>query len=200
MGTTVASGLPGVHLTAGDHICAFYRGQAQRDAVLLPYLRAGLRAGDKCICVVDTTPPGDLDDAMGDEPRTGVDQLDLYRSQDSYLLDGAFSPGDMLAFWERGVGAAFADDGYPFLRAVGEMTWALGDLPGVELLVDYEAELNRFLPKYPQTILCLYDLERFTDGEVLIEILRTHPKVLMSGTVIVNPWYIEPDERLLAQV
>lgn len=198
MGATVTSGLPGVTLTVGDHVCAFYRGQEQRDAVLLPYLRAGLRAGDKCVCVLDTTTPDAMIVAIDDEPRMAPDQLALYRSEDSYLLGGEFSPTDMLAFWEEGADAAFADDSCTFLRAVGEMTWALGDLPGVELLVDYEAELNRFLPKYPQTILCLYDLERFTDGEVLIGILRTHPKVLMCGTVIDNPWYIEPDARLIA--
>jgi hypothetical protein len=62
--------------------------------------------------------------------------------------------------------------------------------------VTYEAELNRFLPKYPQIILCLYDLERFTDGEALLDILRTHPKVLMSGQVVDNPWYVEPDAFL----
>lgn len=198
MGTTVASGLPGVVMSEGDHICAFYRGEAQRDAVLLPYLRAGLHAGDKCICVLDTTDPDHLDVGMDDEPRVAADQLALYRSEESYLLGDRFSPDDMLAFWDKGASAALGDDGYSFLRAVGEMTWALRDLTGVELLIVYEAQLNRFLAKYPQTILCLYDLERFTDGEILIEILRTHPKVLMSGTVIDNPWYIEPDELLAA--
>lgn len=195
MGTTVVSGLPNVVLHVGDHICAFYRGEAQRDAVLLPYLRAGLRAGDKCICVLDTTEPQELDEVMDDEARVAADQLVLYRSQDSYLVGGQFRPEVMLQFWEEGASAAF-DDGYSFVRAVGEMTWALRDLPGVDQLVAYEAELNRFLPKYPQTIVCLYDLERFTDGEVLLEILRTHPKVLMSGTVIDNPWYVEPDQVL----
>lgn len=196
MGTTVASGLPGVALSVGDHICAFYRGEAERNRVLVPYLRAGLEAGDKCIGVLDSTDPDEVGTVLDDEARVDPDQLVLYRSEDSYLSGGQFSPEDMLAFWEGGVSAAFADGGYPFLRAVGEMTWALRDLPGVELLVAYEAELNRFLPRYPQTILCLYDLERFTDGEVLIDILRTHPTVLMSGMVIDNPWYIEPDEFL----
>lgn len=197
MGTTVASGLSGVTLNVGDHICAFYRGTAERDQILLPYLRAGVRAGDKCLAVLDSTDPGEVEPVLAHQTAADSDQVTLYCSEDSYLLGGEFSPEDMLAFWEGGASAAVVDEGYPFLRAVGEMTWALRDLPGVELLVAYEAELNRFLPKYPQTILCLYDLERFTDGELLIEILRTHPKVLMSGTAIDNPWYIDPDELLV---
>ena len=48
-----AMGLPGVAFTPGLHICAFYRGPTQRDELLLPYLREGLAAGDKCICVTD---------------------------------------------------------------------------------------------------------------------------------------------------
>lgn len=70
------------------------------------------------------------------------------------------------------------------------MTWALRGLPGASDLTRYEARLNRLLPRC-QVILCLYDLERFTDGHVLMELLRTHPKVLMSGQLLENPWYVD---------
>ena len=46
-------GRPGMAMAPGDHICAFYRGPAQRDEVLLPYLREGILAGDRVICVMD---------------------------------------------------------------------------------------------------------------------------------------------------
>jgi hypothetical protein len=189
----VATGLPGVFMNVGDHICAFYRGDGERDDVLLPYIKVGLESGDRCVCVVDRTDPDQVRAAVGAE---GRDEVTLLRSEESYLLGGRFSPNDMLSFWEEAARYAFDEEGFEFLRAAGEMTWALRDLPGVELLVSYEAQLNRFLPKYPQTILCLYDLERFTDGQVLIDILRTHPSVLMSGMVVDNPWYVEPDEFL----
>jgi hypothetical protein len=75
------------------------------------------------------------------------------------------------------------------------MTWALRQAPGVEELVGYESELNRFLPRYPQVILCLYDLERFS-GDIIIDVLKTHPRVLLGGMVLDNPYYLEPDEFL----
>jgi hypothetical protein len=75
------------------------------------------------------------------------------------------------------------------------MTWALRQVPGVEELVSYESELNRFLPRYPQVILCLYDLERFS-GEIIIDLLKTHPRVLLGSMVLDNPNYLEPDEFL----
>ncbi|MGF1664929.1 MAG: MEDS domain-containing protein [Acidimicrobiia bacterium] len=195
MRLSVSTGLPGVEMHVGDHICAFYRGDDQRDQILFPYLRAGLEAGDRCVCVLDRGDPEHAKMIVG-EARRVRGQLSVLRSEDSYLFGGFFCPDQMLSFWAEAARAAFDDDGYEFMRAAGEMTWALKDLPGVELLVAYEAELNRFLPKYPQTILCLYDLEQFTDGQVLIDILHTHPKVLMSGMVVDNPWYVEPDQFL----
>jgi hypothetical protein len=65
----------------------------------------------------------------------------------------------------------------------------------VEELCAYEAKINRFAPMYPQILLCLYDLERFT-GDVIVDVLKTHPKVLIGNMVIENPFYVAPDEFL----
>ncbi len=43
--------------------------------------------------------------------------------------------------------------------------------------------------------MCLYDVERF-DGEVIVGVLRTHPKAVLSGTVVDNPFYIRPEDYL----
>jgi hypothetical protein len=56
-----------------------------------------------------------------------------------------------------------------------------------------ECELNRFAPCYPLVLLCLYSLGHFR-GDLLIDILKTHPKVLMGSTVLDNPYYVPPDE------
>ena len=194
----ITMGHPGLALSPGDHICAFYRGTGQRDDVLLPFLADGLAAGDRCICVLDSddleqvTRPLSL--TLDVEASLSSGQFDLLTSDEAYVPDGTFTLTRMLDFWEDRIGPAVTSGRYPLVRAVGEMTWALRDLPGVEDLVRYEARLNRFLPRYPQVILCLYDLEQFTDGQILMEMLRTHPKVLMSGQLLDNPWYVEPDD------
>ena len=200
MNDTVELGIPGLSLDVGGHACAFYRGADERDTILQPYLAAGLRAGDKCVAVMDSTDPGALRAALAesaDGPGAAADQLDIRASQDTYLRGGRFSTEAMLAFWDDVVGAAIAG-GFGLSRAAGEMTWALRQMPGVEELVGYEAELNYFLPRYPQVILCLYDVERF-DGQVLVDILKTHPTVLVGGMVLDNPYYIEPAEFLAAR-
>jgi hypothetical protein len=189
-------GISGVRLSEREHICGFYRGPAERDEILLPYLRAGLSAGDACVCVVDGQSP---DAELGDEADVArlvrAEQLDVYTSDQAYLRTGCFAPDDMLGFWDGLVGRALGPGGFSFARAVGEMTWALRAAPGVEALMSYESALNRYLPRYPQVLLCLYDLEQFT-GDLVIDLLKTHPKVLLSGMVLDNPYYLEPAEFL----
>jgi hypothetical protein len=201
MPSSVALGVPGVQIAPGDHICAFYPSLADRDEILVPYLREGLKSGDKCVCVVDASDPEYLLAELGADidlgPYLGRHQLEVQRSDETYLRDGRFSTEGMLEFWNQSVGGAVAA-GFDFTRAVGEMTWALRQMPGVEELVGYEARLNRFLPRYPQVILCLYELDQFS-GEVLVDVLKTHPKVLLGGMVLDNPYYLEPDEFLASR-
>lgn len=200
MADSVELGVSSVVLAPGDHLCIFYRGAEERDSVLLPYLREGVTAGDKCICVVDTVDPEQVLQALWDDSAStdGIDTcLELMASRESYLADNEFRTDVMLAFWEQGMRTAL-DNGFGFIRAAGEMTWALRDVPGVDQLIPYEAELNRNLRGYPQVILCFYDLEQFTNGQLLLDVMRTHPKVLLGGTVVDNPWYVEPDEFLAA--
>jgi MEDS: MEthanogen/methylotroph, DcmR Sensory domain len=60
------------------------------------------------------------------------------------------------------------------------------------------AELNEVIPNHAQVILCLYDLERF-GADVLMDTLRTHPRVVVDGMVHENPYYIEPGKFLHSQ-
>jgi DcmR-like sensory protein len=130
--------------------------------------------------------------------RTAATRLDVLTSSDSYLLDGRFDTDAMIGFWYRSIGSALVE-GFPRARAAGEMTWAIQKMPGVEELIAYEAKLNKYLPRYPQVILCLYDLDR-SSGELLMDVLKTHPRVLIGGRLLDNPFYLEPDELLATAV
>jgi hypothetical protein len=55
--------------------------------------------------------------------------------------------------YEDFVSAATADGGVA--RVTGEGAWAFEGYPGVQDLMDYEAELNRMIKRHPQMILCL---------------------------------------------
>ena len=201
MTDSIALGVNGLSIPPGSHICAFFRDVSERDEIMVPFLREDLREGDKCMCIIDDGVDG-VRIALGGDASLPADaargQLDIRSSKETYLRRGTFSTQEMLDFWDDSVGAALNEDGFPFVRSTGETTWTLKELPGLYDFMTYEAELNRFLPRYPQVILCLYDLDHF-GGQILVDILKTHPKVLMGGTVLENLHYLEPDEFLASR-
>jgi hypothetical protein len=199
MAGPVLSGIDDIGLEPGSHVCAFYRGDRDRDRLLSGYLGAGLSAGDKCVCIVDSAGTAErlreMSRACGESGPLGG-QLDIHLPESTYLAGGEFTTSDMLTFWNEHMIKA-GTEGYPFCRFVGEMTWALRDAPGVEHLVGYESELNRITASQPVVVLCLYDLDRFS-GEVVVNVVKTHPQVLVQGLLVENLYYIEPDEFLSA--
>jgi hypothetical protein len=198
-------GIPGVTIEPGDHICALYLSEPERDSLILPFLRAGLTQGDKVICVVDVTKPAAMLSGIAADGSVDVDgavasqQLDVQTSGDTYLSSGSFSGERMLEFWDTTVGAVINEGRFPFVRATGEMPFSLRDEPDREQFFEYEAELNNFMPRYPQAILCLYDLDLFGGG-IVVDLIRTHPKLLLGGLLFENPYYQSPADLLATGV
>lgn len=196
-------GLPGMDFQPGDHVCAMYMGTRQRDEFLLPFLRSGLIAGDKCFCVVDSADPGTTVDALR-RGLTGIDvedclaagQLEVAGSMGTYLASGAFVKQDVLDFWERNVGQVLATGGYQFVRSAGEMPEPMRRVAGgIEAFMDYEAELNLLTKRHPrQVLICMYDLDLFGGG-IIVDLLRTHPRLLLGGLVLDNPHFQSTPRR-----
>ena len=189
----------GIGLSPGDHICAFYRKGSERDEIIVPFLLDGLKAGDKCTCVVDSCDPSDvlgkLDAVVAVEPYVSDRQLEVLDSDSTYLADGGFLPERMLEFWGMNPQPIPAGGDYSFFRNIGDMSWAHRDQPGVDQLISYESTLNRYMSNRPQVNMCLYDLRRCS-GELILDVLKTHPKAMLGAMVIDNPYYLEPDEFL----
>jgi MEDS: MEthanogen/methylotroph, DcmR Sensory domain len=86
--------------------------------------------------------------------------------------------------------------GYPLIRLLAHMEWALLDKPGVDDLVEYETRVNYLLAKYDDPVICAYDLAKFNTS-MIIDIMRTHPVVIIGGLLQENPFFVPPDEFLL---
>ena len=62
-------------------------------------------------------------------------------------------------------------------------------------IVEYETKLNCILGTYADPLVCVYDLNRHS-ASVVMDILRTHPMVIVGGVLQENPLYVPPEEFL----
>ena len=195
---------PSVHLgffdrsvPAGSHICAFYSDSAARDEVVMPFLAQGLRTGQKCICALASLGPKEVLARLGHhvdlDRSVERGQLEVADAADVYLRTGKFAPDDMFSFWKEAATAAQAAD-YGIARAVGEMPREL-DADGRRQFMRYEARLTEFVADLPELLLSLYDL-RLSGAEMLMDVLRTHPVVVVDGMLHDNPYYVPADTLL----
>jgi hypothetical protein len=189
-------GVTGIAATLGDHICGLYSNQDQRDQILLPFLEAGLAAGDKCICVVDGTEQNQVVAALGAHVDAAhsitTKQLEVIRAPDMYLRSGGFSADEVIGSWKAAMSDVMYDGRFDVVRAVE--TWSRRDVvPDVDELMLLESEMNRFLPLFPQVVVCLYDIGRFGSG-IIVDLLKTHPRMLIGGMLVENPYYTSPDQ------
>jgi hypothetical protein len=166
--------------------------------VLLPFIKEGLERGEKAFHVVD---PKLRNEHLRYLESVGIEtsaveqsgQLELRNWHEAYLLDGHFDQDRMLALLQSVLDEA-RQEGFPLTRLVAHMEWALEDRPGVNDIVEYETRLNYFLHKYPDPVVCVYDLAQF--GACVIDILRTHPMVIIGGVLQGNPFFVPPDDFL----
>lgn len=176
------------------HVCAFFNSRDEQNKVLMPFFKEGIDRGEKAFHIVDSR----LHDAHVCACRDcGIDveagersgQLEIRHWEDAYLKDGYFDGDRMIRILEEVLEGN--RDKYGLTRLMGNMEWALETAPGVTDIVEYETKLNYVLPKYPDPIVCVYDLNRHS-GSVVMDILRTHPMVIVGGMLQENPLYVPP--------
>jgi hypothetical protein len=184
--------------TLGDkrHICAFFSSPQEEYEVLMPFIKEGFERGEKAFHVVapelrswhlQRMVAGGID--VVDAQDRG--QFELCDWSEMYLPDGRFDQYRMMAAWDSVLGRAGAQ-GYPRTRIVAHMEWSLEENEGVSDLLEYEARFNlRKCDHDP--VVCTYALNRY-NGATIMDIIRTHPMVLLGGLLQENPFYVEPQE------
>jgi len=182
------------------HICAFFNSIDEEHRVLRSFIRDGLDGGEKGFHIVD---PELRDEHLKRLAGAGINveraiatgQLEVRPWQEAYLRGDCFNQDAMLALIEE-VLQSGAATGYPLTRLLAHMEWALLDKQGVDDLVEYETRLNYVLPKYDDPVICTYDLSKF-GSSVAMDIMRTHPAVIIGGVLQENPFFVPPDQFLL---
>ena len=192
--------LGGSELGEVRHICAFFANDDEEYRVLLPFIREGLLCGDKAVQVVN---PEQRQEHMHRLAAAGVDtathelsgQLQIHNNTDIYLRDGHFDQDRMLATFEQMANSSRTAEGFPMSRIICRMDWASGDQTRIGDVIEFESRVNDVWRRYDDAVICTYHLAKFS-GDAVIDIMRTHPMVIIGGLLQRNPFFTQPEEFL----
>ena len=185
-------------LQPGDHAALIYRTRAEQFLTTAPFIRSGLERNERCLYIAhDNSIPLVLERFS----RFGIDvsaaqeerALVVVTKKETYQKHGIFEPEKMVAELRAEV-ATTLRMGFSGLRATGEMAWALDTPEALGRLTEYEGILQKEFSSH-LTGLCQYDETRFS-SLMLSDMIRIHPKLVLRGGVISNP-FLESPERVL---
>jgi len=192
--------LAGVDLAGRNHVCAFFNSMGDEHRVLGSFYKDGFDRGEKATHIVDSENReaylNRLAGAgMNVQALMDTGQLEVLPWTDMYVRDHRFDQEAMLASVETLIQSGAAA-GYARTKLVGHhMDWLFFDGPAVNNLIEYEARLNHVLSKYDAPVICNYDLSKF-GASVALDIMRTHPLVIIGGLLRENPFFVPPEQFL----
>jgi len=189
----------GSQLSDVRHVCAFFNSENEKYRVLLPFIKDGFECGDKAVHVVN---PDRRHDHLERLATVGIDttaaeqsgQFELRTNVETYLRDGHFDPDRMLEVFEDLV-TDNVKEGFRLSRIVCHMDWAGDGRSHVEDLVEFESRVNDVWNRHDDAVICVYDLARF-GGDTVVDIMRTHPMIIIGGILQQNPFFVPPGEFL----
>ena len=189
----------GSHLGEARHVCAFFNSDEERYRVLLPFIKDGFECGDKAIHVVN---PEQRQDHLRRLAAAGIDsaaaqqrgQFELRTNTETYLRDGHFDQDRMLEVFEQ-LASANAQGGFALSRIVCHMDWAAEGGLHIDNLVEFESRVNDVWRRHDDAVICVYDLAKFR-ADAVIDIMRTHPMIIIGGILQQNPFFVPPEEFL----
>ncbi len=185
----------GSELGAQRHICAFFNTSEEKYRVLLPFIKEGLERGERAFHIVD---PAQREAHLGRLKSAGIDassvqekgQLELQDWNEFYFPDGRFDETRTIAQWVALLDGA-VQKGYPRTRVLAHLEWARDD---ADALLQYESNFNR-TPRNRDPVICIYDLSKHS-AAFIMDIMRTHPMIIIGGILQMNPFYMPPDQFL----
>lgn len=169
---------------------------------MAPFVKEGLDQDEQVVMIVGQNVLKDNEERL---QRAGVDvaasrgrgQFAVVSSEDAYLEGGRFDVDRTLKTLESLL-VQRQQLGYPQLRVTGNMEWALQEGVTTEKLLEYEARVNLVSARHHDPFVCFYDVHQF-DAATLMDVMRTHPAVIIGGTYHENPFYVAP-EKMLAEI
>ncbi|HET8954251.1 MAG TPA: sensor histidine kinase [Solirubrobacterales bacterium] len=151
-----------------QHEALIYAGSDEYLAGTLPFLRAGLEAGEPMLVAVGPDQTAHLEGELGAE-------AELVRFVD--MREVGRNPAAIIPVWREFVEEA----GGRSVRGIGEPVWAARSAAALEECQRHESLLNvAFDPGPAWSLLCPYDAASLGD-EALAKVAHSHPTVCRAG-------------------
>lgn len=175
----------------GGHVIALYRIPEEVPSILGPYIAAGLANGERCV-VFAAEPFDNIRRAL---EAHGVDVGKSERDGQLIITKGARTAeaqSRLLAQLERDT----SDQAYDLMRIAGDPCGVFGGQGrSAQEMVRFERIVEHFFVRaFPMIALCYFDVSRFS-GEVMLEMLRAHPLVVVGEDLVRNPFYAARDHQ-----
>ncbi|MEV4756890.1 sensor histidine kinase [Micromonospora sp. NPDC049559] len=162
-----------------DHPALLYRGIDEYLAGTLPFIRAGLDAGDPVLVAVPGANLAAIRAALGDDAsRVRLDDMTVAGRNPGRII-----PGVLLAFARAHPGRR--------PRIIGEPIWPGRSELEYPACAQHEALINAAFAGRNAEILCPYDLADL-DQRAIDDAYRTHPTLAMGARRWASPRYGDP--------
>jgi DcmR-like sensory protein len=199
--TPTAAPIPfaGSNLDAYRHVCAFFTTPDEEYRTMLSFVRDGLAHGDRIFHATDRRLRDDYvahlrGGGIDVDASQGGSQLEVRSPKETYFRRGHFDKDAMLELIQE-VLEAGSVLGFPLTRISAHVDWVLKDWPSSDDWIEYETRLNYVVPRYQDPVICTYDCNTLGAG-MAMDILRTHPVVVIGGVMQENPFFVPPSEFL----
>lgn len=186
-------------VAVGTHLCLVFTDKEERINSLLKFILAGMKNDERTACFSENITENEIKEFFKNnnisyDERKAKDAITFGRTNEVYFQDNTFDPERMLGILEQFYMDAI-EMGFTASRVIGEMSPKIQHVTGGERLLEYESRVTKLLETSPITAVCQYDANLF-DGATIMDVLKVHPKMIVNGVVVENPFYIYPDEFL----
>jgi transcriptional regulator with XRE-family HTH domain len=171
-----------------DHQMLPYASDEEFLAAAVPFLEAGVAAGEPVLAVTSSRNIRLLRAAMDMSTITSAKATTWYRS-----------PPAALAGYQQFVSNQI-DDGRHWVRILGEPNWSENTPGEIRAWTRYEALLTIAFADMAATIVCPYDLRQVESSKCVRAARETHPFMLTGAEIAPNPDFNDAASVLLTDL
>jgi len=184
-------------IEAGDHICFLNETETELRTALSHQLSQGLERDEKLLYISHENNFETIQILLKDIGVNANDYLESGQLEIIYwnalnFSEGAFNSTKLIERLRQETNQALTG-GFSALRVISELNWTNQSSDDIDLLKEYETSIDEFSHSSPCIFTCLYDMGR-CESEVLMDVLRRHPKVALNKEIFENNYYIPPEK------